>query len=225
MNRTLEEPAVVAIDGLAKAFGHRALLRNVDLRLVSGTVSALTGPSGTGKTTLLRLIAGLETADAGDIVIDGRLATSGRRLLLEPHQRGIGMVFQQPALWPHMNVRGQVMFGLADLDAAEAAARTEVALRLAEVGHLATARPASLSGGEAARVALARALAPKPRCLLFDEPLAHLDGPLRRGLAATIRRITRETGATVLIVTHTPDDLSGVTDRVLRLVDGQLRAG
>ena len=222
---TSEDPsAVVRLFGVSRAFGGRDVLRGVALTLAPGSVTALTGPSGAGKTTLLRLIAGLDVPDEGEITLSGRPATSGRNLLLQPHERGIGMVFQQPALWPHMSVREQVEFGLVGLEDAAVRARTDAALALAEVAALADARPDRLSGGEAARVAIARALAPRPRCLLFDEPLAHLDAALRHGLAETIHRASRDTGAAVLIVTHTPEDLVGTVDQKLHLADGRLGA-
>ena len=222
MNRTDDGPATVLLTAVTKAFAERDILRDVGLALVSGSVTALTGPSGAGKTTLLRLIAGLDVPDEGEIVLAGHPATLGRRLLFQPHERGIGMVFQQPALWPHLTVRRQVEFGLIGLDAAALRARAEAALALAEVAHLADARPAQLSGGEAARVAIARALAPAPRCLLFDEPLAHLDAALRHDLANTIHHVSRKTGAAVLIVTHTPDDFVGTVDHTLHLEGGRL---
>lgn len=223
MSETAVAPPLRAL-GLSKAFAGRRVLQDVDLVLAPATVTALIGPSGVGKTTLLRILAGLDLPDAGRVLCRGDLATDGPRLLREPHDRGIGMVFQQPALWPHMSVGEQVAFGLWRLDERTAAERRDAALALAEIAALAGAQPARLSGGEAARVALARALAPLPACLLLDEPLAHLDARLRRDLAATIRRAATETGAAVLIVTHTPDDLAGTVDRTLGLADGRLVA-
>lgn len=212
----------VQLSTVDKRFGPRAVLDRVSLKLAPGEVVALTGPSGAGKTTLLRLIAGLDTPDAGEICLGGRLATDGAKLLLAPHQRGVGMVFQQPALWPHMRVREHVSFGLIGIGRVEAEARVQQVLELTEIAHLAEARPAGLSGGEAARVALARALAPAPKVLLLDEPLAHLHDRLRKALAATIRAATQATGAATLIVTHTPRDLAELAHRALALADGQL---
>lgn len=214
--------APLEAEGLTKRFAGRVLFAGLDLALAPATLTALVGPSGIGKTTLLRILAGLDLPDAGRVSVRGAIATEGARLVLEPYERGIGMVFQQPALWPHMSVGDQVAFGLWRLAATDARERRDAALRLAEIADLADARPDRLSGGEAARVALARALAPRPACLLLDEPLAHLDAPLRRGLAATIRRAATESGAAVLIVTHAPDDLVGLVDRTLRLDGGRL---
>ncbi len=210
----------VSISGLTKRFGRRVLLEDVELVLAAGTVTALTGVSGVGKTTLLRFIAGLDAPDTGEIRIAGTLATAGSRILVPPHARGIAMVFQQPALWPHMNVVEHAGFGLPDIPD-----REKMALATLErlgIASLARSYPAELSGGEAARVALARALAPEPRCLLLDEPLAHLHADLRHDLAGIVSEATHANGTATLIVTHSPADLNGNADCCLRLEDGRL---
>lgn len=215
----MQTAPTIVTSGLCKVYRDRAVLDHVALELSAGTVTALTGKSGAGKTTLLRLIAGLDAADAGDIHIAGKLATSGKSILCPPYARGVGMVFQQPALWPHMNVRDHAQFGLENPRDTE---RVDEVLFLLGIVHLARAYPGQLSGGEASRVALARALTPSPHCLLLDEPFAHLHGSLRRDLAETIREATRTSGAATLIVTHTPDDLSGIAARRLHLEEGRL---
>lgn len=212
----------VAVRGLGLRRARRAVLEAVDLDLWPGTITMLTGRSGAGKTTLLRLIAGLEGACAGEVRIGGRLA-SAPGPLIPPHRRGVGMVFQQPALWPHMTVAEHLRFALGDKAPAAAEARARQVLDLVGIAALAGKRPAELSGGEAARTALARAIAPQPACLLMDEPLAHLDAALRHDIAALLRDLTTATRAATLIVTHVPEDLASIADRALHLADGRLR--
>lgn len=209
----------VSVRGLTRRFRSRPVLDGLDLDLNPGTLSVLTGRSGCGKTTLLRLIAGLDAADAGEIRIGGQLASSPSPVI-PPHLRGVGMVFQQPALWPHMSVAENVRFGLHKHPAATE--RVDEVLSLVGIDGLANRLPAELSGGEAARAALARAIAPAPTCLLLDEPLAHLDAGLRHDLAVLLRRLTTLSGAATLFVTHTPEDLSGVQDFAWRMEDGIL---
>lgn len=218
-----QSPPAVEAQALTMRFRGRAVLDAVDFVLLPGSVTALTGRSGEGKTTLLRLIAGLDNPDAGRILIAGALACEGPRAWLAPHRRGIGMVFQQAALWPHMSVVEHVRFGLGDMSAGQAEARVAEVLGLVGIAHLAAERPARLSGGEAARVAIARALAPAPACLLLDEPLAHLHDKLRHDIARTIRAVADTSGAAVLFVTHTPADLDSIADRALHLEAGHLK--
>lgn len=214
---------VISAQGLGKNFAGREVLRAASLSLPSGSITALTGPSGAGKTTLLRILAGLDIPDCGSVRIGQILATEGATRYLAPHQRGIGMVFQQPALWPHMTVRAHIGFGLAGQDPVRDEARVEEVLGLTGLTDLAEARPGVLSGGEAARVALARALAPEPACLLLDEPLAHLQVQARHDLLAILEEAARATNAATLIVTHMPEDLAGIMDRHLHLEGGVLR--
>lgn len=221
MTNANEAPAV-SVEAVDKTFGHRAVLRGATLALVAGEVAVLTGSSGSGKTTLLRIIAGLDAPDAGQVWVGDTLASDGHRLKLAPHERGIGMVFQEPALWPHMTVLEHTTFGLVGMNRAEAEVRAEEVMEMTEITALARARPAELSGGEAARVALARTLAPRPRVLLLDEPLAHLHPSLREDLAGTIGTITRATRAATLVITHSPADLAGSDVRALHLDGGQI---
>lgn len=214
--------AVVEAEGLSKSFGGRVVLDRVDLHLRPGTLTRLVGRSGCGKSTLLRILAGLEAADAGVVRIGG-LVVSNPGPVVPPHRRDLGMVFQHPALWPHMSVAGHVAFAAgARLSGAALRSRVAEVLDLVGIAGLAERRPAGLSGGEAARTALARAIAAEPACLLLDEPLAHLDGGLRQELAGLLRRITDRTRAATLFVTHTPEDLAGLADASLRLADGRL---
>ncbi len=190
----------------------------LSLSLPSGTRTALVGPSGCGKTTLLRLLAGLMSATAGTVTLDAQVATDGGKLLLPPQARGIGFVFQDGALWPHLDAVGHLRFADPQLtrDAAIAA--------LARVGLQGKERrkPGELSGGERQRLALARALVGSPRLLLLDEPLHSVDVHLRAELAMLIRSLAEERGLTLVLVTHDRHEALAIADHVVVLRDGQL---
>ncbi len=211
--------ASLEIDGVGKRFGAAVVLDGVSLGVAEGEILVLLGRSGSGKTTLLRLVAGFEEAETGTIAIAGQEVTH-----LPPAKRGVGMVFQHFALFPHLTVGANVAFGLASRGMSEAARRERVAamLELVELPGFETRRIGELSGGQQQRVALARALAPQPRLLLLDEPLSNLDPALRertrRQLAATVRRI----GLTALWVTHEQAEAFDVGDRVALLEGGRL---
>jgi iron(III) transport system ATP-binding protein len=173
----------------------------VSLSLAAGDIGVLIGPSGCGKTSLLRAIAGLEPVAGGSVTMDGRVLADAHTHVL-PHQRRIGMVFQDYALFPHMSVRENVAFGIDALPASERRARVSEVLALVGLLSLADRAPHELSGGQQQRVALARALAPKPQLLLLDEPFSNLDADLRERLAHDIRAILKAAGTTALFVTH-----------------------
>ena len=210
---------------VTRRFGARTVVAGASLVLEAGRVACLLGPSGSGKSTLLRMIAGLETVDAGEIRIAGRTVASADGIL-PPEDRGVGLVFQDNALFPHLDVRGNVGFGLAGGSRAD---RDREVLRLLdqfEIRRLASAWPHSLSGGEQQRVAIARALARSPALLLLDEPFSGLDGGLRdtvrEGLMADLRRL----GTTVLVVTHDPEEAMAIADDLILVSDGRiLQAG
>lgn len=208
------------IENLHKAFEQKAALNGVSFRVARGEVVAILGPSGCGKSTLLNLIAGLDTPDRGRVAWDGQDLAN-----LPAHQRGFGLMFQDYALFPHLNVFDNVAFGLRQkAGTAPGDVRQRVEEMLALVGLQAYARrdPGTLSGGEQQRVALARALAPQPRLLMLDEPLAALDRLLREGLAQDVQRILHEIRQTALYVTHDQEEAFGVADRVIILNAGQV---
>jgi iron(III) transport system ATP-binding protein len=186
----------------------------LDLELEPGSRCALVGPSGSGKSTLLRLLAGLERPRAGEIVIDGKVASTPRTLL-DPSARGIGFVFQSGALWPHMTALRHLTFAAPRLGAAGA---LELLGRVGLAGKEGR-RPAELSGGEAQRLGLARALAGTPRILLLDEPLQQLDAHLRDELAGLIREVALERNTTTLVVTHDAREAIVIAERAL-VIDG-----
>jgi thiamine transport system ATP-binding protein len=208
--------AVLEARDVTVAFGDRTVLDRASLAVGDREVVALQGPSGGGKSTLLRVIAGLLRPDAGRVVLDGRDITD-----LPPHRRGIGMVFQDDQLFPHLSVEGNVGFGLRMQGLASAARRARVSevLDLVGLAGFGARSVTSLSGGEAKRVALARSLAPAPPVLLLDEPLTGLDRELHDRLVVDLADLLRTTGTAALLVTHDPDEAVAVAHRVLTLHD------
>lgn len=213
MTTTISDDRVVKlrIRGLAKRYGKVDALRSTALDVHQGEFLTLLGPSGSGKTTLLSLIAGLADPDAGSITLDGRDIVH-----LAPQRRGLGMVFQNYALFPHMSVEDNVAFGLRArrVDTASLRGRVDKALAMVRLEGFAHRLPRELSGGQQQRVALARALAYEPDVVLMDEPLGALDRNLRDGMKAEIARIHRELGTTILYVTHDQEEAMVLSDRI-----------
>lgn len=208
----------LACRGLMKSFNGVRAVDGFDLDVPTGSLTALLGASGCGKTTALRLIAGLERPDGGAIQVRGRLV-AGNGAWVPPERRRVGMVFQEWALFPHLDVEGNVAFGV-DEDAAE---RVGVMLELAQLGGLAHRMPHELSGGQQQRVALARALAPRPDLLLLDEPFSNLDAQLRADVRSQVRDILAATGTTAVFVTHDQEEALSIADRIAVMVDGSVR--
>jgi iron(III) transport system ATP-binding protein len=193
----------------------------VSLTVSRGEILALLGPSGSGKSTLLRLIAGFERPDAGSVRIDGRLVADPT-FAVPPERRGVGIVFQDYALFPHLTVEANVAFGLHALDRGRRRERVRSFLELVGLPALARRYPHELSGGQQQLVALARALAPAPAVLLLDEPFSNLDADLRGQMRQDVEKILRETETTVVFVTHGQDEAFGIGDRVGVLLRGRL---
>lgn len=216
---------LLRLQNITKAYGQRAAVRNLSLDVARGESIAVLGPSGCGKTTVLRLIAGLERPDEGDIWIDDRLVSSNGRNTVPAYQRGVGLVFQDLALWPHLTVRGNLAFVVASTETAthERAARIDDHLRICRVdSQLADRYPHELSGGEQQRVALARALAGAPRVLLLDEPFSNLDAELRMELRQELAGLQRQLGLTTVYVTHDPADAAALADRKIVMRNGTI---
>ncbi|WP_342451367.1 ABC transporter ATP-binding protein [Neoroseomonas nitratireducens] len=211
--------AHLLLDQVTKRYGAQAVVDGLTLGAEAGECIALLGPSGCGKTTTLRMVAGFVAPDGGRIVMEGRAIER-----TPPHRRGIGMVFQNYALFPHMTVAGNVGFGLEmrGLPRAERDARVAEALAMVGLAAFAARYPAQLSGGQQQRVALARALVIRPSLLLLDEPLSNLDAGLRVEMRQEIAALRRRTGITTLFVTHDQEEALALADRIAVLNHGQL---
>jgi ABC-type Fe3+/spermidine/putrescine transport system ATPase subunit len=219
----LTAPAVAA-RGLEVRARAARLLGPLDFSLAEGEHLLVVGASGSGKTTLLRAVAGLARPAAGRIELFGRLASDGPRISIPPEERRVGMVFQGGALWPHMNARRTLEFVLRVRGRSRAEARRRAGELLGEVelAGFEERLPGTLSGGEAQRLALARALAVEPRLLLLDEPLGPLDHGLRGALIARLAALQARLGLTVLHVTHDPAEVAALATRTLALRGGRL---
>ena len=217
---TTSEQAV-RVEDLTRRFGRVVAVDDLGFAVPRGRLLALLGPSGCGKTTTLRLIAGFERPDGGRIVVGGRVAADrATGAYLPPERRRVGMVFQDYALFPHLDVAGNVGFGLRDR--AGRAARVGDVLELVGLAGLERRMPHELSGGQQQRVALARALAPCPEVLLLDEPFSNLDPALRARVRAELREILRRADATAIFVTHDRDEALSLADEVAVLWQGRL---
>ncbi|MEO8628141.1 MAG: ABC transporter ATP-binding protein [Betaproteobacteria bacterium] len=214
----------VDLHTVSKAFDGRHVLRAVNVSFEAGERTVLTGPSGCGKTTLLRLVAGLEVPDAGTINVAGKCVAQRQRNLLEPEQRGIGMVFQDLALWPHMTVAQHLHFAIrySRKPANDAAERARRMLKLVQLEDYAQAKPHVLSGGQQQRLALARALAGEPRIVLMDEPLSNADAVLKGHLQNEVLRLHALLRFTLIYVTHDRDEAAAIGSRILTMQDGAI---
>jgi len=211
---------MIQVDQLSKSFNQHLVLDKLNLNLERGERIVMTGNSGAGKTTLLRMLAGFESADQGTIHIDGELASSPK-VLVAPRERGIGLVFQQPQLWPHMRVKQQVRYG-AGGDRQEKENTVRQLAADFEIKHVLKKYPAELSMGEQRRVAIARALASDPAFLFIDEGLVNLDPLLRSSLVSTLIALQKQKGFALLLVTHIPTDQQVFEASRIHLKNGQL---
>ena len=214
--------SAVSMRSVAVDLGGRRVLGPIDLDVSRGEHVLVVGASGSGKTTLLRVIAGLQKPGAGTIEIFGKRANDGSRLLLAPNERRVGFLFQGGALWPHMSVRRTLEFVMRWRGVAkrERSKRVASLLETVELAGFEDRMPGTLSGGEAQRLSLARALAMEPELLLLDEPLGPLDAHLRAALIERLDEVERRLGLTTLHVTHDPREVERIADRVLHLVGG-----
>lgn len=218
---TVSRTPVLSARHLSKRFGTAVAVESANLSLHAGRILCLVGPSGCGKSSLLRLIAGLEQPDQGELSTPDRLL-SAPGVFVPPEERGIGLVFQDFALFPHLTATENIAFGLKSRPPLERRRRALDLLERFNIAHRADAWPHTLSGGEQQRVAIARALAPKPLALLLDEPFSGLDGELRAQVRESVVAGLRETGAAILIVTHDPEEAMLLGDEIALMVDGRI---
>ena len=213
--------------GVTKRYGGHGGIEDVSLEISMGESVVVVGPSGSGKTTLLRLVAGLERPDAGEIWLDGRKVAEPRRNRVPAHERKVGFVFQDLALWPHLSAYGNVVFAADSVGLATArrTSRIDDILRLCKVeSSLAGRYPHQLSGGEQQRVAIARALVGSPRLLLLDEPFSSLDRELRVKLRAELASLRRQLQLTAIYVTHDREDAETLADRTITIRSARVDA-
>ena len=214
----------ITLQHISKSYGGKPVIRDVSLTIRGGSFTTLLGPSGCGKTTLLRMIAGLETPDAGRIFLGSRCVFSGEeRCFVPPEARGLGFVFQDFALWPHMTVFENTAFGLRATGRTEhLAERVWRALAIVHLEDLADRYPHQLSGGQQQRVAFARAVVTEPECILFDEPLSALDAQLRAEMRVELRELVTRLGLTAVFVTHDQSEAISMSDRIAVFSAGRL---
>ena len=210
----------LSLQGLSKSYGKVTALNDFNLTIAQGEFISLLGPSGCGKTTTLQLLAGFVQPSAGDILLNGKSITH-----LPPNERGLGIVFQSYALFPHMTVRENVSFGLEmrKMDVLERTDRVNRILAMVQLADYADRYPRDLSGGQRQRVALARAIVIEPPVLLLDEPLSNLDAKLREAMQFELRRIQRKLGTTTLMVTHDQAEALSISDRVVVMDKGRIQ--
>ena len=211
--------ATIELRSVRKSFGAVDVIHGLDLTIAGGEFVVFVGPSGCGKSTLLRMIAGLEEVTDGDILIAGKDVTDA-----DPARRGIAMVFQSYALYPHMTVRDNLAFGLqiARTPDAEIIRSVDAAADILKISHLLDRRPGQLSGGQRQRVAIGRAIVRKPLVFLFDEPLSNLDAELRVSMRIELARLHRELGNTMVYVTHDQIEAMTLADKIVVLRDGRI---
>jgi iron(III) transport system ATP-binding protein len=212
---------LLEINDVSVSFGDTEVLSGITLELESKQLLAVLGASGAGKSTLMRLIAGFDSVGGGSIVLDGEILSDSSKTVA-PERRSIGIVPQDSALFPHLNVSQNIGFGLSGLSKEAKAERVGELLRLIRMEEFASRMPQELSGGQVQRVALARALAPKPKLVLLDEPFSALDAELRGQLREEVRQVLRVEGATAVLVTHDQEEALSLADRVAVLREGKI---
>lgn len=213
---------MIRVQGLTKRFNTVTVLDNITFSLSPKESVTVLGPSGSGKTTLLRIIAGLERPERGEIYIGNRLVSDPKRIV-PPHERSVGFVFQEPALWPHFTVAQNILFGLKHLPRRTAHRILSEILDAMDLSGLENRFPDEISGGEARRVSIARAVAPGPDCLLMDEPLVNLDAALKERIFQLLLEIAEHRHVHMIYVTHDLSEAHRISGRILHLRNGSLR--
>ncbi|MCB1947699.1 ABC transporter ATP-binding protein [Nitrosomonas sp.] len=214
--------ALLQLNQIQQHYAEHPVLNRLSLSLYKGEIGCLLGPSGCGKTTALRCIAGFELISDGEILINGRCVSSASTCM-PPEKRQIGMVFQDYALFPHLDVAANIGFGLHRLSRIERKQHVEKWLHIVQLGNVANNYPHELSGGQQQRVALARALAPRPELLLLDEPFSNLDVNLREHLSVEVREILKNQGITAILVTHDQSEAFAIADKIGVMFNGDIQ--
>ena len=214
----------ISVRNVSKRFGSKTVIDNLSIEIPSGSFTTLLGPSGCGKTTLLRMIAGLETPDSGEIYLGEKCVYSSEKgISLPPEERGIGFVFQDFALWPHMKVKDNVAFGLrAQRRTEKLEEKVKAALHAVQLDEYAERYPSELSGGQQQRVSFARAIVTEPECILFDEPLSALDALLREEMRSELKALVTSRGITSVFVTHDQTEAMSMSDLIAVLSAGKI---
>ena len=213
---------LLQLNNIRQTYGEQVVIHDLSLALQKGDIGCLLGPSGCGKTTALRCIAGFEPVSAGEILLNGVCVSSADFLVL-PEQRRIGMVFQDYALFPHLDVAANIGFGLHRLTRVECERRVDELLQVVQLTNVSKKYPHELSGGQQQRVALARALAPKPELMLLDEPFSNLDVSLRERLSMEVREILKDQGITAILVTHDQAEAFAIADEIGVMHQGEIQ--
>lgn len=212
---------MLSLENITVVHNHTPVINACNLQLEQGEIVGLMGESGSGKTTLLRTIAGFQRLHQGQVMVAGRCLSCSQSCTA-PEQRGITMVFQDYALFPHLTVEQNIQFGIKHLSKAEKRIRCHQLTDMMGIKELLHRYPHELSGGQQQRVAIARAMAPKPDLILFDEPFSNLDRPLALRLATTLREWLKTENLSAMVVTHSPDEAMTLCDRMATLQNGQL---
>lgn len=213
--------SAISFEKVDVSLGGKKILDQLDLDLVPGEITCLLGESGSGKSTILRVVAGLLPIDAGNLKINSEVVSSAK-FTLEPQKRGVGLMFQDFALFPHLSLIDNVLFGLSHLSRPEAKQQANVALTRVGLSGREKDFPHMLSGGQQQRLALARSIAPRPGILMLDEPFSGLDSRMRESVRTETLAVLRETNATTIIVTHDPEEAMVMGDRIILLRDGRV---
>ena len=213
---------ILNLEKVSKSFNQQKVLNNLSLTIEKGERMCLLGPSGCGKTTALRLIAGLEVPDTGKIIINNCLVSNDKNILVESSGRGVGLVFQDLSLFPHLNIFQNISYALHEFGNEKIKARTNYLLDCVGMLHFGEKYPHMISGGEQQRVAIARALAPKPKLMLMDEPFTSLDNRLRDEIRDLTLSLLSEEGTSVIIVTHDPEEAMKVSDSIALMREGSI---
>ena len=214
----------ILLKNINKSYGEKKVIDNLSMKIASGSFTTLLGPSGCGKTTLLRMIAGLETPDSGEIFLGGRCVfSSEEEINIPPEKRGLGFVFQDFALWPHMKVKDNVAFGLKTQKKTENLDKKVMdALHAVQLDEFSERYPSQLSGGQQQRVSFARAIVTEPECILFDEPLSALDAMLREEMRSELKTLVTKRGITSIFVTHDQNEAMSLSDMIAVMSKGNI---